>query len=442
MTAHGRLTQPSSMDAPGNLPVQASTAKVGAGYRRAGFTLVELLITISVIAIMASMVLFALFAAQETARTQKTKSLIAKLDSIIKAKYETYKTRRVPITIPPGTPPQIAAQLRLEGLRDLMRMELPDRWSDVRDGPTSFGYPPPIGTMSVAQPSVSRGYLRMYNSITPPPSDDYGGAECLYMIIMAAQAEEGDDRSAIKPDQIGDFDNDGAPEFIDAWGQPIRFLRWAPGFISDLQVVAIGKVASLGPSDPHLNSFTATGPLANSSGTYVGGAVIKRDLNSQQFETKQMGYVGGYTVSGGTITIACTTPDHSPANPNYTKQRPFRNNGGMNPGDDFFVMAPDPFDPRHVYPIYNGTGSIAAPNPDTSLPTFALYPLIFSAGPDKGYGVAVDFPSPGLQYSTQRCNPFVLDGGGVMIGTQKQLSVETSDRMWVDNIHNHMITAR
>ncbi len=37
--------------------------------------------------------------------------------------------------------------------------------------------------------------------------------------------------------EIGDVDNDGWPEFVDGWGKPIMWLRWAPGFTaySDIQ---------------------------------------------------------------------------------------------------------------------------------------------------------------------------------------------------------------
>ena len=31
------------------------------------------------------------------------------------------------------------------------------------------------------------------------------------------------------PSEIGDTDQNGLPEFLDGWGRPIRFLRWAPG---------------------------------------------------------------------------------------------------------------------------------------------------------------------------------------------------------------------
>ena len=30
--------------------------------------------------------------------------------------------------------------------------------------------------------------------------------------------------------EIGDTDHNGYPEFLDGWGKPIFFLRWAPGF--------------------------------------------------------------------------------------------------------------------------------------------------------------------------------------------------------------------
>jgi hypothetical protein len=36
-----------------------------------------------------------------------------------------------------------------------------------------------------------------------------------------------------RPDEVGDVDGDNAKEFLDGWGNPIAFLRWAPGFSAD-----------------------------------------------------------------------------------------------------------------------------------------------------------------------------------------------------------------
>ncbi len=302
--------------------------------RGRGFTLVELMITIMIIGIMATMLVFALFSAQETARAQKTKSLIAKLDAIIKAKWDAYKTRRVPVSVPAapaaflagGSPNPASATwkanasiLRLYALHDLMRMELPDRWSDVSDGPSApQTFDPTVatapvigGASSISRPSVSVGYARRYNTIMSGPNpprlataQNYQGAECLYLIVTSALQEDGDSREVFKPDDVADTDGDGFPEFVDGWKQPIRFLRWAPGFqLSELQIVANNLQA---------NGTSVTGPSLNAvSGSYVGGALIPLTGTNNQFNSGNAAKLTGYQWSGGTAQI--TTAGGSPS---------------------------------------------------------------------------------------------------------------------------------
>ena len=105
---------------------------------RPGFTLVELLVTITIIGILAGMSLGALQLAREAAREAETKATIAKINDIIMERYESYMTRRVPIPIPAGTGAAVAAQMRLDGIRDLMRMEMPDCLNDVIHASLSF----------------------------------------------------------------------------------------------------------------------------------------------------------------------------------------------------------------------------------------------------------------------------------------------------------------
>ena len=53
------------------------------------------------------------------------------------------------------------------------------------------------------------------------------------MMITFADPEA---RDKIRDSDIADVDRDGWFEFVDAWGNPIAFLRWAPGFSdSDIQ---------------------------------------------------------------------------------------------------------------------------------------------------------------------------------------------------------------
>ncbi len=62
-------------------------------------------------------------------------------------------------------------------------------------------------------------------------------AEMLYALLVEGQGPFG---SAFNKDdftdkEVRDTDNDGLPEFTDAWGEPLQFYRWPVAFHSDLQ---------------------------------------------------------------------------------------------------------------------------------------------------------------------------------------------------------------
>src|SRR4030095_12893269 len=67
--------------------------------RRAALTLIELLFVMVILGILAAIALGGLSAAAAQARVERTRSIIAKLNQLITDKYESYKTRAVPIKI-------------------------------------------------------------------------------------------------------------------------------------------------------------------------------------------------------------------------------------------------------------------------------------------------------------------------------------------------------
>jgi hypothetical protein len=243
-----------------------------------------LLIAISIMGILAAAAIFALASAQESARETKTRSSIAKLHGLAMDRWESYRTRRLPILLPPQ--PSKADEARLRALRELMRMEMPDRWTDVLDNPITLPF----------RPALSQAYLRRYESVRAEkgagfPTPQFQGAECLYLIITMGPADEVGGIEQFRASEIGDSDADGMPEFLDGWGRPISFLRWAPGFtrlpdgtpLSDLQSGDARKDPD--PFDPRRLDRTAFAlfPLVYSAGPDGRFGLWNGNRGEQQF---------------------------------------------------------------------------------------------------------------------------------------------------------------
>lgn len=390
---------------------------------RRGFTLVELLVVISIVALLSTLMLGALYTAQDAAKTQKTRSTIAKLNTLIMERYESYKTRRVPITIPRGTSRAVASRAKLIGLRDLMRLEMPERFTDIDDLPIATLAP---GISGVSIPSVTRAYQRRINAayaLKPPGNPNLDptkfayknqGAECLYLIIKYGLGDEDSALDQFQQSEIDDTDGNGLLEFVDAWKRPINFLRWAPGFESELQ----GQMGVVDSSAGN-RSLVAQEGISEKNGAYNGrfltfviasnpslaGTTVRIDANGYAGITRTFQFVTDLaaSASGGDRFIITRTPPEQ-----------------------------DPFDPFRVYP-------------GTSI----LVPLIYSSGPDGIYDILavrdLDDPSPVLRYSTESANPFndfSSPVGSPMDKNSDQPGLPDGDDNWHDNIHNHLIGTR
>jgi hypothetical protein len=221
------------------------------------------LITITIISILAALVLGVAAVAAEKARENHSRHVVTRLHTLLTQFYDSFKTRRVRLDQDVLQAIQDAdfrnnfdrgralAEARLYALREIMLLEIPDRWSDVLLQDIGTGQVP---IFSAKEPlylnertDLANVYLRRYrrlighkNSIsgednTPGDIRLNQGAECLYMVITLATGD-GEARSQFAEKSIGDTDGDGAPEFLDGWGNPIEFLRWAPGFDSQIEL--------------------------------------------------------------------------------------------------------------------------------------------------------------------------------------------------------------
>jgi prepilin-type N-terminal cleavage/methylation domain-containing protein len=244
--------------------------------KRHAFTLVEVLISLVLVSILVGMVAYMMGAVQQDARVQKTRALITRINEALRSQYDTYPERPIRLTplIDPltvlygGSPPpnvseadfavEEAARLRLLMRRDLMRMELPDRLTDLFSVDLSGVIQPAItnGAMSVqgvatvydstgapagaipgipmvwAPPArwaayVARGQTTQWNTT-------YQSSECLRLILEMLPAGSGVALDNIRPTESADTDGDGMPEIVDAWGRPIHWLRWPVGYDAEV----------------------------------------------------------------------------------------------------------------------------------------------------------------------------------------------------------------
>ena len=197
-----------------------------------GFTLVELLVVVSIILVLMGLMATAVSAARGSQKKQATQALIAKLDVIIQQQYATYASRNVAVSgaIPAGFPSKSAYRswyIR----RNLITGDLPDRWTDVAAVASGTTVAATITGTTIYLPVTApqRAYSGIYTSGTSAPSNQYAGAECLFMIVMQGGIANCIDCGELKMSDRGDKDTDGALEFWDAWGNPIGFILWPAG---------------------------------------------------------------------------------------------------------------------------------------------------------------------------------------------------------------------
>ncbi|HYO24359.1 MAG TPA: prepilin-type N-terminal cleavage/methylation domain-containing protein [Lacipirellulaceae bacterium] len=218
-----------------------------------GLTLIELMITMVIMAIISAAILGTASSAMENARRSRTRSLVAKISGLVLERWDSYANRRVDIapeilndietkaeagSIRSDQRGQMLADARLLALRELMKMEMPDRWSDVTGRPLVDGATLARPVMFDLPSALTRTYYRRLQEVQANVDVDVVAAnqraECLYLTVMYGTAD-GEARALFSSQDIGDTDSDGAPEFLDGWGEPIQWIRWPAGFVSNLQ---------------------------------------------------------------------------------------------------------------------------------------------------------------------------------------------------------------
>jgi hypothetical protein len=339
------------------------------------------------------------------------------------ARWESYRTRPVrllPATGTGGLPAALRRDARAMGMgrlntiRDLMRMEMPDRKSDVIDGPTqhvlTYFVRSPSGpapapttfTVTIAQPTLWLEYRRRANANTAGNlnawTTTHQGAECLYLIIASIRDITGTGLDFLQEGETGDIDGDGMKEILDPWGNPIEFLRWAPGYMVSPGVDGQWGVAGV---DDDANGET--------------------DDFSEGWD--RMSVPGEWIPAGYGDDQAMITPMRITADPTDVTQVEFT--------DSFNPLRIDANQMVNAFPVYPRN--------------FTLYPLIFSAGPDGLYDINVrgDFQYTAI---SPRNHPYHVpvppESDPYLPAGVPMDSNQDGELSFMDNITNHAIETR
>ena len=220
---------------------------------RQAFTLVEMLIVCAIIIILAVLTLIVVNKVMTSAKETKTRATIQKLDVAMQQIFETYdekfhsikKKVNVKYPEPQFDEEERQKKIATHFIRDLMRMEMPQSWAEVYNSKEPDKKLGPIkieidGTSyAVDESPVLEYYWQAYNKVAAGKTPSR--AALLFLIIQNLNPEA---LEAFHGSEIKYNEEDGLFEFVDAWGKPIYFLRWAPAFPgSDLQpdVLALAK---------------------------------------------------------------------------------------------------------------------------------------------------------------------------------------------------------
>jgi prepilin-type N-terminal cleavage/methylation domain-containing protein len=252
-----------------------------------GFSLTELLVAIAIIAVLMSLSAVAVNAARNSQKVNQTRLTISKLNRIISEQLRRYDSRYIAESLLPDATsvPNRSAARAWYIRRNLVTGDMPDRWSDVAVIAT--------GTSTFTTPSQN-AYRKVWLSLTdvqqgyPPssPNQDpkinvriaHESAECLFLVIMHGGFADCLDCGPLRSSEVGDKDQDGMPEFWDAWGNPIEFLLWAPGLELPVGTNFFSAGAAF-PTTGVVRPMLGLRPVIYSTGPDGQAGYLRGDLN-------------------------------------------------------------------------------------------------------------------------------------------------------------------
>jgi prepilin-type N-terminal cleavage/methylation domain-containing protein len=252
---------------------------------KSGFTIIELLVVITIIAILMTLVVSVMGAFISQARDAATKSTLNKVQGLANQRAQALNRltlRKGYVTTTDPLQKAIGAKLaeRRYFPQRVIELNLADQTDLYGKYVAQFSQPPPLGQSLPNPNGLVPGDLSQYDW-TKDSNHTLRSSEILYNFLTQANVigdaplstdafgtSEVVDTPEILDPVTKQLVGNGLPEFVDAWGQPLRFYRWPTRFFR-----SNGVIASTNPNQlAHITTPNAPpglpGPYQNAGGTY------------------------------------------------------------------------------------------------------------------------------------------------------------------------------
>ncbi|MFN3158091.1 MAG: prepilin-type N-terminal cleavage/methylation domain-containing protein [Rubinisphaera brasiliensis] len=189
---------------------------------QAGFTLIEVLVAVGLIVLLAGLLLATMRGVLGNAKESSTRVTLKKIQEILEQRATEFNIAESNAPASRRQEPCLPVDAD-SGLKSIVerkrkfREAFPQRYQDLYD---AFGNRTRLGQVFDVK----------YLSKAPSGVDETNldSAELLYLVVNegTAHGSEATDSDQFGAQEVTDTDGDSFPEFVDAWGQPLRFYRW------------------------------------------------------------------------------------------------------------------------------------------------------------------------------------------------------------------------